>query len=169
MTKDETIQKLLDQINYTNETYITIITIVLVLVSIAFGILTWLQLRLNKNQYNTMKEEAKRELVETYKLDSMLTLLKSNDQSIKNIIGNLTFKYVTSLQGKSNMSHEDQLYLANKLEEVFNQIKAVIDTEDRKNIKELVRTLSNAILNEQSFKLDASVQKRIEKVYEETS
>lgn len=166
MTKEEIIQKLMDQINSINATYITIISIVLVLVTIAFSALFWLQIKLSKEQYLKMKSELKDEMVKEYNLNQIATLQESVDYTVKRSSGELIFRIAQMrLEGKA-IPKEDQSKIISDLNEIVFKMDNLINVNDKNGLKKIITSACNELLATDFFKLTKNSKDRINEILE---
>lgn len=169
MSKDAIIQKLFDEVDNINMTYITIISIVLVLISIAFGILTWLQIRLSKSQFSSMKAEVEQELSEKYQLEKVGDIRRSLDMEAKEKLYQSSFRITYLLSKNRPVDYKEQVQIIQLLESALRYSSNIIKVNDRNIFNRMVYENATMFLNHEEFNLDASSKISLQDIIEKTA
>ncbi|MFC6288597.1 hypothetical protein [Levilactobacillus angrenensis] len=170
MSKDEVIQNLFDQIHSINDHYLAIIAIVLVLTSIAFSSLMWLQLRASKEQYNKMKAELENEMVVKYNLRQVSILSESADRKIKMSLSRIIMDLaVHEVNDNAEVSSETQRDWVNRLRLAEDSLDRDVFKEDRRDVASLIYTISKKILEDKTLNITSNNKRQLEALVDRTN
>jgi len=155
MSKDEIIQNLFDQIHAINDHYLSIIAIVLVLTTIAFSALMWLQLRASREQYDKMKAELENEMVTKYNLKQISTLSESADRKVKMSLSRILMDLALhEVNGKHKASDEVQRDWVNRLRSIEDSLGSDVLEENREDVAHALYAISKKMVGDESLKIN---------------
>lgn len=169
MTKEQAIEKLIEQVNHNMDTFIGILGIVLA----AFLYFQW---RLSEKQIQKMKDSTKQELEEKYhfqeiinkineiekkigrtekKLIELNQSINNNKQKIDNVIQDENKKYADSLAADAKLDVDKEIITARlqklELESQANLLATTKDLDESKKLADAMKTKIDKLMASKTF------------------